>query len=330
MDDFVGTGAERSPATDDLGQATEESLIERMLEPEEAPPPVEEPEQEPEQAVEETPEDTSEEPEGDDVEEVEETVNESTQDDSEEPEMFTVKVDGEEHSVSLEELKRGYSGQSYINTQMQKVAESRKETEQVFAALTQERAQVQAAIQMLADGSFAHPPQAPNEELFNTDPMAFMEQQLQYQKDQQAFQEKVGYLQQQAQANEQTQQQARQAYLAQEVEMLKGFHPELFDEQSGAEAKERLVTQATEAYGFTPEELGMVMDHRHLRVLMDAVAYRQLNSETGKKRVEQKVQAKQVRTKKRKVNAEQVQRQKQRDRLKQTGDIEDAIGLLLE
>ena len=334
MDDFVGTGVERSPATDDLGQATEESLIERMLEPEEAPPPVEEPEQEPtqepEQAIEETPEDTSEEPEGDDVEEVEETVNESTPDDSEEPEMFTVKIDGEEHSVNLEELKRGYSGQSYINTQMQKVAESRKETEQVFAALSQERAQVQQALQMLSDGTFATPPQAPDEELFNTDPMAFMEQQLQFQKDSQAYQEKLGYLQQQAQANEQTMQQARSAYLAKEVEMLKGFHPELFDEQTGAENKERLVTQASEAYGFTPEELGMVMDHRHLRVLMDAVAYRQLNSETGKKRVEQKVQAKQVRSTKRKVNAEQQQRQKQRDRLKQTGDIEDAIGLLLE
>ena len=331
-EEFVGTGDERSPATDDLGQATEESLIERMLESEEAPPPVEKPQQELEIDEEETVESATPETEAEDAEyeEVEETVNESTQDDSEEPEMFTVKIDGEEHSVNLEELKRGYSGQSYINTQMQRVAESRKETEQVFAALSQERAQVQAALQMLADGTFAHPPQAPSEELFNTDPMAYMEQQLQYQKDQQAFQEKVGYMQQQAQANQETHEQARQAYLTQEVELLKGFHPELFDEQKGPEVKQQLVTQASENYGFSPEEINGVMDHRHMRVLMDAIAYRQLNSDAGKKQVEQKVQAKQVRTKKRKVNAEQQQRQKQRDRLKQTGDIEDAIGLLLE
>ena len=327
-DDFVGTGDERSPATDDLGQATEESLIERMFESETAP----EPQQELEIDEEETAEPATPEMEAEDAEyeEVEETVNESTPDDSEEPEMFTVKIDGEEHSVNLEELKRGYSGQSYINTQMQKVAESRKETEHVFAALSQERAQVQAALQMLSDGTFAHPPQAPSEELFNTDPMAYMEQQLQFQKDQQAFQEKVGYMQQQAQANQETHNQARQAYLAQEVEMLKGFHPELFDEQKGPEVKQQLVTQASENYGFSPEEINGVMDHRHMRVLLDAIAYRQLNSEAGKKQVEQKVQAKQVRSTKRKVNAESAQRQKQRDRLKQTGNIEDAIGLLLE
>ena len=140
-EEFVGTGDERSPATDDLGQATEESLIERMLESEEAPPPVEKPQQELEIDEEETVESATPETEAEDAEyeEVEETVNESTQDDSEEPEMFTVKIDGEEHSVNLEELKRGYSGQSYINTQMQRVAESRKETEQVFAALSQEK-----------------------------------------------------------------------------------------------------------------------------------------------------------------------------------------------
>jgi hypothetical protein len=324
-DEFVGTGDERSPATDDFGQATEESLIERMLDQDEtAPEQVEEPAAE----VEETPEMESETEEV--VEEVDETIDESAPGDSEEPEMFTVKIDGEEHSVNLEELKRGYSGQSYITTQMQRVAESRKETEQVFASLSQERAQVQAALQMLSDGTFAHPPQAPSEELFQSDPMAYMEQQLQYQKDQQAFQEKVGYMQQQAQANQQTNEQARSAYLSQEVEMLKGFHPELFDAEKGPEVKERLVTQASESYGFSPEEINGVMDHRHMRVLMDAIAYRQLNSETGKKRVEQKVQAKQVRSTKRKVNADQQQRQKQRDRLKQTGDIEDAIGLLLE
>ena len=331
MNDFVGTGDERSPATDDLGQATEESLIERMFEPEEVSPPVEQPQQELEINEEEEAEDTPEmESEAAVESDVEETINEDASEDSEEPELFTVKVDGEEHSVNLEELKRGYSGQQYIQQQMTRVAESRKETEKVFAALSQERAQVQAALQMLSDGTFAHPPQAPSEELFQTDPMAFMEQQLQFQKDQQQFQEKIGYMQAQAQANQETHNQARQAYLAQEVEMLKGFHPELFDEQKGPEVKERLVTQASENYGFSPEEINSVMDHRHMRVLMDAIAYRQLNSDAGKKQVEQKVKAKQVRSTKRKVNAESAQRQKQRDRLKQTGNIEDAIGLLLE
>ena len=72
------------------------------------------------------------------------------------------------------------------------------------------------------------------------------------------------------------------------------------------------------------------MDHRAVRVLMDAVKYQQLNSESGKKKVEQKVQNKVVRSKKRKVTAEAQARKKQREKLKKSGSIEDAIGLMFE
>ena len=326
-DDFVGNGEERSPATDDLGQATEESLIERMLDQEN--PPVEE-----NQAVAEQPQPEpttpSEEVEEAAYEDVEETIDEIDSSDSEEPEVFTVKIDGEEHAVNLDELKRGYSGQSYINSQMQKVAESRKEAEHVFAALSNERAQVHQALQMLSDGTFATPPVAPDEALFQSDPLQYMEQKLAYDQAANEYQQKLAYMQNQAQANQQVMTQAQQAYLAKEAELLQGFAPDLFDPEKGAEAKQQLVSQAANSYGFTPEELGAVVDHRHVRVLMDALAYRELNSESGKKRVEQKVQTKQVRSSKRKVNAEQHARRKQIERFKQTGEIEDAIGLLLE
>ena len=61
-------------------------------------------------------------------------------------------------------------------------------------------------------------------------------------------------------------------------------------------------------------------------MLRDALAYRNLNSESGKKKVEQKVhkKTKQVRSSKRKVNAEQQRRQKMRQQLKKSGDIEGA------
>jgi len=44
----------------------------------------------------------------------------------EEPTMFTVKVDGEEREVDLEELTRGYSGQKYIQKGMAENAETKK------------------------------------------------------------------------------------------------------------------------------------------------------------------------------------------------------------
>ena len=329
MENVDSTG---SPTVDDLGQATDEALIARMMEPEQEaapqPDPEPEPEEEPVEASDTTPEEGVEDAEHEEVEE--EVFAESNDDADEEPEMFTVKVDGEEQSVTLEQLKQGYSGQSYIHQQMSKVAEQRKEAEQIFGALAQERAQVQQALQMLQDGTFAAPPAAPDEALFETDPLAFMQQKLEYDKQVTEYQSRLGQLQEHAQANQETMNQARQVYLAREAEMLQGFAPELFDETNGEANRKALVDSAVEAYGFTAEEMGMVVDHRHVRVLRDALAYRNLNSESGKKKVEQKVQTKQVRSSKRKVNAEQQRRQKMRQQLKKSGDIEDAIGLLIE
>jgi hypothetical protein len=318
------------PTVSEFNEVSEEELMARMSEPEQepAPQPAPEPEPDPEpvEASDTTPEEDVEDAEYEEVEE--EVFAESDQDDSEEPELFSVKVDGEEQSVTLEELRRGYSGQTFINQQMQKVAEQRKEAEQIFGALAQERAQVQQALQMLQDGTFAAPPVAPDEALFETDPLAFMQQKLEYDKQAAEYQSRLSQLQEQANANNQTQQQARQVYLAREAELLQGFAPELFDENQGEANRKALVDSAVESYGFTPEEMGMVMDHRHVRVLKDALAYRALNSESGKKQVEKKVQTKQVRSSKRKVNAEQQRQKRLRQKLKETGNIEDALSLL--
>ena len=333
--DLVGTGAEASPTRDDQGQLTDEALMERMFVQEE-PTPVESQETEQETAEEyeeEAEVETAQaEDDGDDYEEdAEEAIDESYGDDSEEePQSFTVKIDGKEHEVNLDELKRGYSGQQYIQQQMNKVAESRKETEAIYGQLAQERAQVQQALQLLTDGTLSAPPVAPDEALFNSDPLAYMEQKLQYDKQVEEYQQRVGYLQQQVSANHEQHAHMRQAYLAKEAEMLKGYAPELFDDDKGTEVRNNLINTAAESYGFTPEELTAVMDHRHIRVLMDAVKYNQLNSESGKKRVEKKVQNKVVRSKKRKVSAEQAATRKKREKLKRSGSIEDALDLIMQ
>ena len=333
----VGTGTEVSPARDDLGQQTDEAIMERMFVSEE-PAPVEEtteaPAEEEYEEVEEVEasDQTLEEDDYDELEtDVEEAIDEGYDDDSEEePQTFSVKVDGKELEVSLDELKRGYSGQSYINQSMQKVAEARKETEQLYATLAHERGQVQQALQLLQDGTLSTPPVAPDEALFQSDPLGYMEAKLSYDKQAGEYPERLGYLQQQVQANSEVQQHAKQAYLAKEAELLQGFAPELFDQEKGGEARKQLVSSAAEAYGFTAEELGALMDHRHVRVLMDAVRYQELQNGSGKKRVEQKMKNKPVRSSKRRVNAEQAKRRKAQQKLKKSGSIEDAMSLILE
>ena len=328
--EFVGTGVEASPTHNDQGEYTEEALIERLMESPEIP--VES------QAVD---ADSYEEAEvetvaEDDAEDYEENAEDEAIDESydespeEEPDTFTVKVDGQELEVTLDELRRGYSGQQYIQQQMGKVADSRKEAEAVYYQLAQERAQVQQALQLLTDGTLSTPPVAPDEALFNSDPLQYMELKLQYDKDAADYQNRLGALQQQVAVNQEQHAQMRQAYLAKEAEMLQGYYPELFDEEKGAETRDQLVSTAAESYGFTPEELTAVMDHRHIRVLMDAVKYQQLQSDSGKKRVEQKVQNKTVRSSKRKMNAQQAAQRKKRDKLKRSGSIEDALDLIMQ
>jgi hypothetical protein len=329
--EFVGTGVERSPATDDYGHMTEEAAVEALM-GEEPSDPVESPEVNAESYEEQEVETVEE----DDAEYYEEDAEDEAIDESydegaeEEPQVFTVKVDGNELEVNLDELKRGYSGQQYIQQQMGKVAESRKEAEAVYYQLAQERAQVQQALQLLTDGTLSTPPVAPDEALFTSDPLAYMEQKLQYDKEAAEYQNRLTTLQQQVAVNQEQHAQMRQVYLAKEAEMLQGYYPELFDEDKGAETRDQLVSTAAESYGFTPEELTAVMDHRHIRVLMDAVKYQQLQSESGKKRVEQKVQNKTVRSSKRKMNAQQAAQRKQRDKLKASGSMEDALELLMQ
>lgn len=334
--EFVGTGTEASPARDDLGAPTDEALIERMFEHDEQPEPVNQEtpeapaEEEYEEEVEAEASEQTLDEDADDADEYDEDFEESDSDNSDEESLFAVKIDGKEIEVNLDELKRGYSGQAYINKSMQKVADTRKEVESIYATLAQERAQVQQALTLLQDGSLSTPPVAPDEALFNSDPLAYMEAKLAYDKQAEEYQHRIHYLQNQVQAKEEQQQHMRQAYLAKESEMLQGFYPELFDEETGSDVRQQLVSTAAESYGFTPEELTAVIDHRHVRVLMDAIKFQQLNSDSGKKRVEQKVQKKTVRSSKRKVNAEQGARRKQREQLKKSGSIEDAIGLIIE
>jgi hypothetical protein len=69
--------------------------------------------------------DDDDEPESDDAddegdEDYEDDVDESEDEQDPEAELITVKVDGVEEQVTLEDLKKGYSGQKYVQQGMQK------------------------------------------------------------------------------------------------------------------------------------------------------------------------------------------------------------------
>jgi hypothetical protein len=114
-------------------------------------------------------EEVSEEAESDDEAEYDADADEADADDEddedeeddgdEQPQLHTVKVDGEEVEVTLDDLKRSYSAVGYAQKRMQQAAEARKEAEGLYQTLQLERQQFLATVQnMQQQGSTTSPP----------------------------------------------------------------------------------------------------------------------------------------------------------------------------
>ena len=75
--------------------------------------------------------------------------------------LYTVKVDGKEQQVTLDELQRGYSGQKWITQRSQSLSAEQKKLESEATAVRQERAQYAQVLgqlrQQLEQGGEAEP-----------------------------------------------------------------------------------------------------------------------------------------------------------------------------
>lgn len=319
-----------------------EGAIASILQTEET----EQPEEETVEATQEQDEDVEEEVEAEveddeDVDEDEEDVEESEdEEDTEDTEQagtqaqsFTVKVDGKTEVVTLDELKQGYSGQKYVQKGMQEAATAKKEAEAVYSALLQERQNIAQLYQQAQQGTLAQPPVEPARELFETDPIGYMDAKLKYDEQLQAYSAQMQQMEQVAQQQTQAEQAAQQAYLQQEMMNLQKIIPEFADQNKATQIKDKLITSGTEIYGYEADEIAQVMDHRAIRVLHDAIKYQELMS--GKEAAVEK--AKPANRKKRPVkagakkgnNKSQVQK-KLRQKLTKSGSVDDALALILE
>jgi len=230
-------------------------------------------------------------------------------DESEDPvgEIHTVKVDGEDKQVTLEELKRGYSGQQYVQKGMQQAAEAKKE----------------------ASGTNLTPPAEPDSAMFDADPIGYMEAKIQYDNQMKAYQQNVGQVQEVMQKQSEAEQIARSHYAQQEAQKLVQVIPELADAGKAGKFKENLVRTATDVYGYTPEEIAGISSHRDFLVLRDAMKYREMMA--GKGEVQRKVQKAKPAMKPgaKKVSTKTDAARRQKDRLKKSGSIEDALALIV-
>jgi hypothetical protein len=213
----------------------------------------------------------------DDESSEEQSGEEEEQEEQEQPQTFTVKVDGKEVSVTLDELQKGYSRTQDYTRKTQQIAEVRKQVEQETYAVRAEREQYAQLLGALQTQLQSSEPQVDLERLYHEDPIEWVRQKEVMRE----RQEKLGAIQSEqqrlAQVSQYEQQRAMEAQLASQQEALLAALPDWKDPKK-AKAEKALVIESAKAAGFTDEDLKSVYDHRLVLLLRKAALFDQMVS----------------------------------------------------
>ena len=211
----------------------------------------------------------------------EQSEEEGDSEEEDQPQVFTVKVDGKEVDVTLEELQKGYSRTQDYTRKTQQIAEVRKQTEAELQEVRAEReqyAQLLGALQ--AQVQQAAQPQVDWDRLYNEDPIEWVRQREVMRENQEKAAAIQSEQQRLAQLSQREQLQQREALLAQEQEALVAAIPEWKDAKK-AQAEKAMLVQFGQKIGFTPDDLKNVVDHRAVVMLRKAALYDQMMSKRG-------------------------------------------------
>ena len=286
----------------------------------------------PEQAVEE-PVNSDEEYEAQDYDEAEEAEEVEVYDDEVETETspaYTVKVDGEEFEVTLDELRSGYQRQADYTRKSQSLAEQRKAYEANLQAVQQERnqyAQLLENMSMNQNAELQRFEKIDWKELKDTDPMEYMEKRLEYQE----AKEKVTELQNERwrvqQQNEAEMVSVLQEKIQKEAELLAQNLPEYAD--PGSNLKTRLRDYSL-SLGFSPQDIDGITDHRVVMVLYKAMMQDQGTTAPVKKAKPAAPKVVKAGTPASKAQRSKRDAQAKRERLAKTGNPRDAASVFLD
>ena len=315
----------------------QEALL-KMTEPEGETPETEEAEpaeEEESQPVEEDEslEEESEEPEEEDSEETDNRAEEGE-------DLYAVNINGEEHTIPLDELLKGYSRHSDYTRKTQELSEQRRNIEahhnQWNAEIQQiqtERQQYVNALQNVVENSMGALDQFATvdwESLKNENPLEYITKRDEFRETQDKVRQAQFQQQQAHQAHQQESQRNHTRVLQEEHGKLVEALPEWREAESrqklGSEIKAYALTQ-----GYTSEEIGSLVDHRSLMTLYKAMKFDKASSpDVVQKKVKNKPRVIRAGSPRTKSDVGKQKRTTQMKRLKQTGHVDDAANLLEE
>ena len=282
------------------------------------------------------PEDEDYDDEADDGEDVYDDDDDDEEVDEEPAEtLYTVKVDGKEVEVNLEEALKGYQRQEAFTKRSMELAEQRKafaaeaaETKQLRDAYAQQLELLQTQLQqtnLTEEPDWA----ALKNEGYSTDDIFFAktEWDKQQKQVQQVAAERQKIAQQQAQEQEQN---LKQHLQNQRVEMLERI-PEWKNDETREFERKEVIKYAQKRVGFSEEEISSASDARAIELLYKAWKWDNLMEKkpTTKKRTRQApkmAKAGQPATKREVANRS---KRKAREQFEKAGTVDAAVQLLM-
>jgi len=205
---------------------------------------------------------------------------EETEEQEQQAEVYTVKIDGKEVDVTLDELQKGYSRTQDYTRKTHQIAETRKAVEAEASAIRAEREQYAQLLGALKQQLESTEAPVDMDRLHNEDPIEWVRQsEVMRQK-----QDKLAAIQSEQQRLSQltAQQRAQEmnAHLATQQEALIQAVPEWKDSKK-AQAEKALLVEFGKKIGFSDDELKNVYDHRAVVALRKAALYDQMMSKRG-------------------------------------------------
>lgn len=208
----------------------------------------------------------------------EQSESEEDTQEEEKPSVFTVKIDGKEVEVTLDELQKGYSRTQDYTRKTQQVAEMRKQTEAELQAIRAEREQYAQLLGALSEQvKAAAEPQIDWDRLYQEDPIEYVRQREVMRENRekaaaiQAEQQRLSEIAQQEQVKQ------LQEVKAKESQALLEAIPSWKD-PAKAKAEKAMLVEFGQKMGFTPQELGNIYDHRVVLALRKAALYDQMQA----------------------------------------------------
>lgn len=219
----------------------------------------------------------------------EETANEdaddSQTDDEEDVDIdeleIDLSVDGEEKKVKLKDLKARYAGEGAIEKRLQEASEIRTKALDLGKHLhTNLLAESERLVRLDEILKSVAEPEINWEELKRTNlPRYLLERDKQRDAEdkRRAVASEKARVDAERQANEAR---AYAEYTTEQAQLLAKKMPEMADREKATQTFAKL-TKTASKYGYAPEEVGGVVDHRAMLVLNDAMKYHELMEKQG-------------------------------------------------